>query len=322
MTLAMQDPSPKQGISLLRHKWGVFETPNTNRVAALRTALRSAPDSRGGDQRAIEAAASPLIDAFFERLLRFCNRLTRSAGCGAWLEGEDLAILAWEKMLRYLTGPGGDRVKDDQHFERLLMTAARSCFLDVLERRSHENCIELDAPVGENGESSLRRVDLLPDTRATAEELLLPKDSSYLKLVEELFSDEESFRKTYRQKNQRHPRNYKALVLYQLGAHWREEVGGRSIEDPQLAALIRHYVKLLGVPEDLWEQVERAAMTAETEARGSYFPDLLAAVNTVCGTNLNDRGTLAVLRHEMNRFATMVVGDAFGDKSALQRMAA
>ena len=282
---------------------GAIQEGNTNHVAALRAALRAEFGGERENQRAVDTAAAPLIQSFGERLLQLCRRLTRGAPHAA-LEADDLAVLGWHKILRYLAGPGGDRVADDAHFGRLLMTAARSCLLDALEQRARQDAIELDRSLGQ-GASAATPADLLADTEATAEQLLLPRDSAYLKLVEELFTDEARFSRTYRQPNQRRPRNYQALVLYQIGEHWREEVGQTKITDPRRAALIRHYVALLGIPARLWASVEKAAMTPEPEPeqRSSHSAGLLAAVNAACGTNLSGQTTLKVLRHEMGRFA-------------------
>ncbi len=272
----------------------------TDHVAALRAALRGDADGKRA-RLSVEDAAAPLLDAFGDGLLRFCNKLARGAP-RARLEGEDLAVLAWEKVLRYLAGANGDRVQSDEHFGRLLRTIARSRLLDILDR-CPEDFVELDAPLDADG-TPLTRAELLADPGATPEESLLPKGGTYLTLVEELFTDEERFRKTYRQKNQRHPRNYKALVLYHLALHWREEVGREGAEDPRAAAFIRQLVELLGIPAALWGPVERAAAAPDAV--------LLAAVNAVCGTNLREPATLKVLRHEMNRFAAQCAGRTGG----------
>jgi hypothetical protein len=284
------------------------ETTHASQVAALRAALRDQAGSEPKKQRAVDKAAAPLIARYSGRLLHLCRKLTRGAPHAA-LEAEDLALLAWQKVLRYLAGPCGDHVKDDLHCGRLLMTAARSCLLDALGQCARENVIELDRPLGEEGFSPTR-AELLADPRATAEAQLLPGDSVYLKLVEALFTDEECFNRTYRQHNQRRPRNYQALVLYQIGEHWRDEVGQTLVEDPRRAALLRHYVALLGIPAALWACVEKAAMAPEPEPQSSHAAGLLAAVNAVCGTNLRDQATLKVLRHEMNKFASQTASSS------------
>jgi hypothetical protein len=290
---------------------GVGAGEITNHVAALRVALRQS----GRGQRSVDEAAAPLIARCSAPLLRLCDKLARSAP-QAKLEGEDLALHAWQKMLRYLAADGtGERVLDDEHFERLLLRAARTRLLDVLDQGASRELVELDeAPGGGGaGEGTSTRAERLRDPGDGPEALLLPRDGRYLKLVEELFADEERFRTTYRQTNPRHPRNYKALVLYQIGAHWREEVGDGvgGAGDPAMAGLIRHYVQILGVPAAAWSPIEAAAGAVapggDGEAGGDpadgLCPVLLAAVNRACGTNLRSRATLAVLRHEMNKFA-------------------
>ncbi len=280
-----------------------------NPVAALRAALRAQTD-RGA--AALDDAAAALLEAFEDTLLGTCRRLTTAASWSG-IDADDLAQEAWLKTLRYLAGERGDRVEDAEHFGRLLMKAAKTQFLDMLAQRSGKMPVELDAPIGgssgggEDSASTTRRADLLADKGASAAELLLPKDSQYLLLVEELFVNEAQFRLIYRRKDSRHPRNYKALVLYQIGMHWREEVGvGAVAQDPQMADYIRNWVALLGVPSDAWEEIEQAAKApgppADENSTG-VCPVLLEAVNRVCGTHLKDRRILAVLRHEMNQFA-------------------
>lgn len=282
-------------------------TPTTNFVADLRDALRSRrradeSDAPAWERRrqalAVERAATPLLVRCSERLLRYCARLARGAP-RAGLEGDDLALHAWEKLMPYLQAPDGDRVRDDAHFERLLFRAAQTHLLDALDRpAAREPLAELDAPSA-RGEPPVQRChpDPAPD------ELLLPKDSRYLRLVEELFDNAERFRRTYRQTNQRHPRNYQALVLYQVAAFWREEAGGGgAVPDASFVRAVRHWVGLLGIPEATWNLIEQAARRNDS-ANDGLCPHLLRAVNASTGANVQSRATLAVLRHEMNRFA-------------------
>lgn len=264
-----------------------------NVVAALRAALRGQDRT---SRHAVEAAAAPLIDACQVRLLRACDHLARSAPHTGW-EGADLASEAWEKTLRYLAGVHGDRVQDAEHFERLLLRAARSRFLDILDACSGRRVEALDEPLGE-GPSSATRGDRLPDPAATPEEWLLLSDGLYLLLVEELFLDAPGFHRKYHQKDQRHPRQYQAFVLYQIACCFREEAGVGETADPRMAGCIRRWVHLLGVPEPAWKGIETAAMAPD----GGDGP-LFAAVNLACGTNLRSRATVSVLRHEMNKFA-------------------
>lgn len=276
-------------------------------VAALRDALRRAPGTAFADRHVLDNAAAPLIDLYWERLLRHCDKLARAVP-EAGLEGEDLAIDAWKKTLRYLATPAGDRVNEGAHFGGLLWRTARTLFLDALEYHALHRMYRLEDPIAP-GVSGTTLKDTQLDTRPTAEDLLLPSDSRYLRLVEQLFADEKQFARRYRQQHQRQPRNYKALVLYQLGLHWREVVGETRIEDREKAEWFRHYAALLGIPQADWERIEAAAMTAADARSDGCLPHLLAVANAICGTRLPGRGMLAVLRHEMNQFAAQAEGE-------------
>lgn len=269
-------------------------------LGELRAHLRASVPS-GGASYAHDEAVRRLVDAFSEPLLVFCKRLAR--GCPqAGLDGEDLAALAWSKTLRYLAGPRGERVTDAEHFLRVLNTTARQALLDALEKQPQERPLELDAPV--RGDGNLESLgERLAHPRPTPEACLLPADSDYLALVEELFTDPEGFHKTYRQKDRRTPRQYQALVLYQVGTLWREEVGTDEIRDPERARFIRDWLHLLGVKPEQWESIERAARQPGPEDNREFCPALAEAVNAVCGTHLRSLNLLRVLRHEMNRFA-------------------
>lgn len=272
-------------------------------------------------QQSVDAAAQPLINRVYRPLLRYCDILARGAP-RARIEADDLAQEAWRKALRYLAGPDGARVQDDAHFQRLLRVAAKTRLLDVLERAENAAAegrdVEMDAPLvpgdGERGET---RQDRIMGSAAHAPEtLLLPREGPYLRLVEELFADAEAFHRQYRQPNQRQPRQYQALVLYQIGTLFREEaLGGNDGNaaaghdgggDAQMAHLLRHYVELIGVPDEAWQAVEQAARRETQQPPATeegLYENILDAVNVLCGTSLRTRGVLAVLRHEMNRFA-------------------
>jgi hypothetical protein len=272
-------------------------------IARLRTALR------GTDARALDEAAGPIMDRMYRPLLRYCDALLRGApAVRRSMEGEDLALEAWHKSLRHLRGERGDRIVDDQHFERLLRVAARSILLDALDRPAttlHGSTVEIDErDADERSASGVRP----PDPLGRPEALLFLGDHRHLQLVELLFTQESRFRTEFRQTNQRHPRHYRAMVLYELGAFLRSEaVGGRSDEGTDyMIRLMRRYVSLLGVPPDEWRRIETAALaplSEAEEAENDLIPPLRDAVNAVCGTRINGRAFLSVLRYEMNRFA-------------------
>lgn len=333
------------------------------RIAALRAALRdeaaasaarahgmNRPASPLPPQQALEAATRPLYASLFKPLVRSCEqRLGKRGSAHAGMDAQDLAILAWHKMMRYLAGPNGERVQDEEHFLRLLKAAAGTLFLDALDEQKRKAGpgglpLELDAPVPGSGVTGTTYADLVNDTMASVaaitaaapesspDAFALPKDSRYLALVEELFSgDEAAFRRKYKAVNHRHPRQYRALIMCQLGLFFREEAGRGGRKDAVMARCIRGWVATLGIPPEVWAQVERAATQEEAKAdehasgehadlkppedRGSessggkgsggsrdYLPSgLLSVVNSIYGTNITGAKMLAVLRHDLNK---------------------
>jgi len=300
-------------------------------VHLLRAVLRQTPEGRTpAAQRTVDA----LIDDLRRPLLRYCEGLTRQTGgrgsqaaaigTGRGIDAEDLAQEAWTKALRYLAGPGGDRVGDDDHLKRLLRCAAKSVFLDrVTKGGAPTRILELDAPLAGSGGSgsgdgedrSLLDSLAVSTTQRRTEGLsggLLLADERYAPLIEHLFNDEEGFHRTYRRKHQRRPRQYQALVLYQLGVFYRAEVmdtgdaeavGAQDATGAQLMeSLIDQYVGLLSIPEERWRPVALAAAVTGEDGAGVHEP-ILAAVNAVCGTNIRAANMLAVLRYELNQFA-------------------
>ena len=311
-------------------------TPARAGVHLLRAVLRQTPEGRTpAAQRTVDA----LIDDLRRPLLRYCEGLTRQTGgrgsqsaaigTGRGIDAEDLAQEAWAKALRYLAGPGGDRVGDDDHLKRLLRCAAKSVFLDrVTKGGAPTRILELDAPLagsgGSGGDGEDRSlldslaVSMTQQQRQRTEGVpggLLLADERYAPLIDHLFNDEEGFHRTYRRKHQRRPRQYQALVLYQLGIFYRSEVmetgdtaAAASLPAPDatgadlMESLIDRYVGLLNIPEERWRPVARAAAVTGDEGGGVHEP-ILAAVNAVCGTNIRAANMLAVLRYELNQFA-------------------
>ena len=82
-----------------------------NKVAVLRAALRGQPVVPGARREvSVDEAAAPFLEAYASRLRAVCFRLIQAAPSWVALEADDLAVLAWEKMLRYLSGPSGESV--------------------------------------------------------------------------------------------------------------------------------------------------------------------------------------------------------------------
>lgn len=270
-------------------------------VARLREALR------GTDERALDGAAGPVLERMYRPLLRYCEALLRGAPAARRImDGEDLALEAWHKTLRHLRGERGDRIADPEHFERLIRCAARSILLDMLDRPStamHHATVEMTERDADETSMTGRSRDHL----VTPEAGTFLTDRRHVQLVEMLFTEETRFRNEFRQANQRHPRHYRALVLYELGDFLREEAGGDPGPGSEyMTRMMRRYVRLLGVPEDDWQRIETAALSPqeEEESGSDLVPALRDAVNEVCGTRLTGRAFLSVLRYEMNRFAT------------------
>lgn len=264
-----------------------------------RDALR-AKDSKAS---AVDVAAAPLIERHYEPLLRYCDMLAYGARQKLSLSGDDLAQEAWRKIIAYITKEGGDRVQDDVHFDRLLRRAAKTCLLDMIEQAERMMVLSLDTVMP--GDESKQWAEHLADDAPTPEQLLFPKDSNYMRLIEMLFLQQDKFHRRFRQANQRHPRQYQALVMYQVALAYREAAMGQPPDEEQMK-LISHFMNMHGVPAQKWDDIGQAAR-GEADARAlpveGLFLQTLAAVNLACGTQITQRKTLITYRAEMNRFA-------------------
>jgi DNA-directed RNA polymerase specialized sigma24 family protein len=251
----------------------------------------------------------------------------------ARIDGADLAQEAWARVLRYLRGANGDRITDDLHLARFLRCAARNCLYDLLGSApivAEANSVALDAPEssggpdgGGNGNGTERRVERIPAPASLPDILRFAGSGAYSSLIEALFTDEAAFRRSIHEAGaRRHPRQYRALVLYQLGLFlWQETRGAPPEAVRETGRLLRHFVQALGVPVAWWEAVETAVHSTAWEAldderdnptdNGDVYSErtaseaattaLLAAVNHVCGASLKAGNMLSVLRYDLNQ---------------------
>ena len=271
-----------------------------NHAARLRIALLSEVS-----QSVVDAIARPLVEQCFVSLLTYCDRIAYSARNQMTLTGDDLAQEAWRKLLEYLKGSNGDRIKDDAHFERLLRCAAKTVLLDAIKKAKRNAVVSLDEP--RQGDFESDGVERIRDTAPTPEEWMLPTSSHSFLLIQMLFKTPERFHARFRQKNQRHWRQYQALVLYQMAELYRTaaiEIPPDSLQMEQIG----QFVELLGIPEGQWSQIEtitRADAVANAKPTEGIHVAVLAAVNSVCGTKITQRKTLITYRAEMNKFVEL-----------------
>jgi hypothetical protein len=301
---------------------GVFEgdLQQGRHVVTLRSALRNSAESSDVGTRSLAAvtadqSADLLIERCYQPLLRYCESLVRSSSAlRDRVEGADIAQDAWTKVLRYLRGDQGERIHDDEHFFRLLRSAARTRFLDLLssQRASTRTLeiVELDAPELSAGGERLSgtRGDRVPGNAIVPDVLQFGADGRYQTMIELLFGDEAGFRRSSRKPIRRRLPQYRAYVLYQLGLHFLREAfdpeDPSDCRDPGVARLMRRFVDLLGVPAGWWsaveEEIESAVERRATEE--TVHATLLNVVNGLCGAALQSGNPLAVLRYELNGY--------------------
>lgn len=273
----------------------------TRHVATLRAALRAPLEANGtrGVDDGMGALPPFWIDTINRTLLAYGNRLARNAGLRG-VEGGDLVQDAWLKVMSYLAGPNGDRVQDDAHLLRLLRVALKSRLLDLLEKPGERSSTVIGRGVNIEGGMAAGMPDLLRESAS---------EGRYQRLIEALFAGEEAFREVCRHPPRRRARQYRAFVLCLAGAFLRNETCGGGEHNPVVAtvALVRAYMLSVGVPLKIWAPVEAASLAEPSvESVGQSEEDasdeaILEVVNRVCGTNLRNRATLAVLRYEFNQ---------------------
>ena len=241
---------------------------------------------QGRQSLRVLSSSTPLVQRCLKLTVIRCERLVASVGGGLGVEGADIALEAWERVLRRLAS-GSLVVADEHHFERLLMRAVRNCFIDHLDRN---NRFPL-SPRSRSGEPPMPDVENCAARETAVGDLLLGANSERLRWVERLFLwDDAQWARRGPLRLRRSPRQYRALVLFHLADMVRAEESERG------AALVDRYAQLLAVAPEVWEPVVTVARRpAVTDA------DVLAVVNEVCRTSILDRSVLSVLRYEFAR---------------------
>ncbi|MFM7320567.1 MAG: hypothetical protein ACKO5K_03455 [Armatimonadota bacterium] len=247
-------------------------------IAALVSALR------GGDTDQTGRLAAPVIDRCFPVVVRRCEHLVAGTRASLALEGADIALEAWEQVLRRVAD-GRTELSDETHLLRLLLRTAKCRFLDHLAKARRRGITAFE-PL-ENSAATVR------EGPGSQSDLLLGADNELLRWVERLFRwDEIRFRAERPPILRRGLHQYRGLVLFHLGemALLEDSAEGR--------ALVTRYAHLLAVPAPWWEIIAHAVA-----APGADEATLFEVVNRVCGTTFSDRRILSVLRYELHRAA-------------------
>jgi DNA-directed RNA polymerase specialized sigma24 family protein len=298
--------------------------PSHHPVALLRASLCEGGGNGGrvtdAQRRAAVEAARPLVDSLYKMLLLYCDHLVRESALRERMDGADLAHDTWVKVLRYLSGQGGDRVQDETHLRCLLRLSAKRRLLDLLEQERERRRVEQNTPdtwdsADSSGNASETPLERYPDSLATrAIEAVAGyfADGPYGELVEALFEDDETFRKISQYPVRRRSKHYQAYVVCQMGAFLcreaRRDVTGGGIEDGldrELVRLMQEIAGIIGVPREIWQRVEQAVRNAPPCGPGNdgISPELLDAVNRAFDVELHVGNYMSVLKHEMNKFA-------------------
>ncbi|MBC7809447.1 MAG: hypothetical protein H7145_25210, partial [Akkermansiaceae bacterium] len=107
----------------------------------------------------------------------------------------------------------------------------------------------------------------------------------------------------------RHFRQYQALALYELGERLRDDLSDATHEaEPVILRFWRELsVDKICVQRQDWLTVEAASRLCVDQVRDTkthLYEPIRAAVESVCGADLQNRGKRHVLRHEMGRLLT------------------
>jgi len=251
-------------------------------IAALVDALR------GGDSARSGRLAAPVIERCFPVIVRRCERLVAGTRSSMGLDGADIALEAWEQVLRRVAD-GRTELVDETHLLRLLLRTAKCRFLDHLAKARLRGTASLD--LLEQVAGTVRE-HAAPPVRDLGNPLL-GADTEMLRQVEALFrTDEAAFRETRPPVLRRSLHQYRGLVLFHLGEMALGEGCAEGI------AMVGRYADLLAVPTETWGIVADAVGDP-----GADEAALFAAVNRACGTRFVDRRILSVLRYELYRAA-------------------
>jgi DNA-directed RNA polymerase specialized sigma24 family protein len=268
---------------------------DVNAIQKLRAALQAQ------NQRAIDQAAAPIIEALHQDLCAFGNRLVRGTPRALGIDGDDLIQEAWVRVLKYLTTPSGLRVTTLEDLTKLLYRTAKNLFLDRLDSAATRGELELDAPTlsrsTESASSSF--ADYLPSPKSESElgqGLFFAMDSAFLLLVTKIFSGDGVLREYCSEKPRRRAKHYQACILFAVAEHYKNEIiaDGDRVTDREVLRLFDRQVALLGISEPDWAAVSEIAgqkdVTDET---------LLSTINQRLDTAIKGRDALNTLRHEL-----------------------
>lgn len=196
-------------------------------------------------------------------------------------------------------------METDQHLWNLLRCAASNRLVDRLRRHSDELAHQAPQDADVSEEERLESAGAAAQPGPERDALLWGADHRGWRLVELLFRHEERFHVRFRLVTDRHPRQFRALVLYELGALLHREVNTPAATPAgrrQECSLMRRYAALLGIPPADWARVEQAAVAEEEDpGDGALIPGLRDAVNALCDTSVRTRTGLTTLRYELKR---------------------
>lgn len=290
-------------------------------VTLLRASLRAAGDEevREARHRTAAAAAQPLVDRLYRMLLSYCDYLVRQSALRDRLDGADVAHDTWIKVLRYLSGDGGDRIEDENHLRNLLRVSAKRRLLDLLEHERETRYIEQNVPETWDDPEHAQGTALEHYPDASAARALeavagVLTDGPYRDLIVALFTDKAGFQRLCWSLGNARPRrrlkHYQAFVIAQMATFLRREarheaVAGGETLDEGYTRLVREFVRMLGVPEERWESVEEAVRRSPpTRANEDGLCEaVLAVINEEFDVDLQAGNYMSVLKHELGRFA-------------------
>ena len=281
------------------------------RDAVRQAASADTDDARELAARALDRAATPITDALYDPLFRYCRTIMAGkALLRGRVEAEDLAQEAWTKFLRYLATPNADRISSGDHFRNFLFKTAHSVMRDHLDAVTRAEAVTmgtvpldaLDWTPGDTADFETRGDQMAAHPDSRVDRLLLLGDDYRVDRIERLFNDEKTFRDV---------RRCRAYLLLQLGLYLAEELASTtigSVPDALESRLVDAYAEAIGVPSDWWTVVSVAAIDAAGEVNSGRIPDalsvLLPLVNRTCGVTMKPGNDLAKLRNKLKTYVT------------------
>jgi DNA-directed RNA polymerase specialized sigma24 family protein len=241
-----------------------------------------------------EAALTPLLDAFHERLIRFARQKMRQSTRSLGLDVEDLVQEAWTQLFLRLQNPQGVPFRDDDHTFYFLRRVILTRFLDAIDKQPTQPVYELDAPIGDEDESGQVGSDLLVASSATRAEgsLFFATEGVREQLLHALFESDEAFRAVCTHPPRRRVKQYQAAVLYYL-LQMIQEMAGESLAMRQ--DMLRRMGELIGIPIALQDRLILVLKHYLSEE------DLLVKINDLCETKVEHIQNFGKLRYELNQ---------------------